>query len=137
MGGAWKRKSTDDQSELRRDSQLRQNRISLSLLSNDIPQANTQKKFSKNGFHTPQGTMFHRPLTNNSSLKITAAYFTCHSCVHHTIISFNVQIYLSYQSQKLITFRQIDTEFIDRHYRSSVVYLGKQKPPCWSQFFNR
>jgi hypothetical protein len=30
-------------------------------------------KFSKNDFHTLQGTMFHRPLTNTSSLKITAA----------------------------------------------------------------
>ncbi len=32
-----------------------------------------QKKFGKNGFHTLQGTMSHRPLTNVSSLKITAA----------------------------------------------------------------
>jgi hypothetical protein len=32
------------------------------------------KKFCKNDFHTLQGTMFHRPLTNNSTLKITAAY---------------------------------------------------------------
>ncbi len=31
------------------------------------------KKFSKNDFHTLQGTMSHRPLTNTSSLKITAA----------------------------------------------------------------
>jgi hypothetical protein len=31
-------------------------------------------KFGKNGFHTLQGTMSHRPLTNASSLKITAAY---------------------------------------------------------------
>jgi hypothetical protein len=35
-----------------------------------------QKKFCKNGFHTLQGTMSHRPLTNSSSLKITAAYWT-------------------------------------------------------------
>jgi hypothetical protein len=34
------------------------------------------KKFNKNGFHTLQGTMSHRPLTNASSLKITAAYCT-------------------------------------------------------------
>jgi hypothetical protein len=33
-----------------------------------------KKKFGKNGFHTLQGTMYHRPLTNTSSLKITAAY---------------------------------------------------------------
>jgi hypothetical protein len=32
-----------------------------------------KKKFGKNGFHTLQGTMSHRPLTNASSLKITAA----------------------------------------------------------------
>ncbi len=32
-----------------------------------------QKKICKNGFHTLQGTMFHRPLTNTSSLKITGA----------------------------------------------------------------
>jgi hypothetical protein len=34
-----------------------------------------KKKFSKNGFHILQGTMSHRPLTNTSSLKITAAYY--------------------------------------------------------------
>ncbi len=33
-----------------------------------------KNKFSKNDFHTRQGTMTHRPLTNTSSLKITAAY---------------------------------------------------------------
>jgi hypothetical protein len=33
-----------------------------------------KKKFGKNGFHTLQSTMSHRPLTNISSLKITAAY---------------------------------------------------------------
>ncbi len=33
-----------------------------------------KNKFSKNDFHTLQGTMSHRPLTNTSSLKITAAY---------------------------------------------------------------
>ena len=33
-----------------------------------------KKKFCKNDFHTLQGTMSHRPLTNTSSLKITAAY---------------------------------------------------------------
>ncbi len=32
------------------------------------------KKFCKNGFRNLQGTMSHRPLTNTSSLKITAAY---------------------------------------------------------------
>ena len=32
-----------------------------------------KKKLGKNGFHTLQGTMSHRPLTNASSLKITAA----------------------------------------------------------------
>ncbi len=37
------------------------------------------KKFDKNCFHTLQGTMSHRPLTNTSSLKITAAYCTCRS----------------------------------------------------------
>jgi hypothetical protein len=35
-----------------------------------------KNKFSKNGFHNLQGTMSHRPLTNASSLKITAAYYT-------------------------------------------------------------
>jgi hypothetical protein len=35
-----------------------------------------KKKFGKNGFHTLQGSMSHRPLTNASSLKITAAYCT-------------------------------------------------------------
>ncbi len=34
------------------------------------------KKCGKNGFLTLQGTMSHRPLTNTSSLKITAAYCT-------------------------------------------------------------
>ena len=34
------------------------------------------KKFCKNGFRNLQGTMSHRPLTNTSSLKITAAYWT-------------------------------------------------------------
>jgi hypothetical protein len=34
------------------------------------------KKFGKNGFRNLQGTMSHRPLTNTSSLKITAAYCT-------------------------------------------------------------
>ncbi len=33
-----------------------------------------QKKFDKNGFHTLQSTMSHRPLTKTSSLKIAAAY---------------------------------------------------------------
>jgi hypothetical protein len=33
-----------------------------------------EKKFGKNGSHTLQGTMFHNPLTNTSSFKITAAY---------------------------------------------------------------
>jgi hypothetical protein len=33
-----------------------------------------KKKFGKNGFHTLQGTMSHRPLTNALSLNITAAY---------------------------------------------------------------
>jgi hypothetical protein len=32
-----------------------------------------KKKVGKNGFHTLQGTLSHRPLTNASSLKITAA----------------------------------------------------------------
>ncbi len=32
-----------------------------------------KKNFGKNGFHTLQGTMSHHPLTNASSLKITAA----------------------------------------------------------------
>jgi hypothetical protein len=32
-----------------------------------------KKKFGKTGFCTLQGTMSHRPLTNTSSLKITAA----------------------------------------------------------------
>ncbi len=32
-----------------------------------------EHKFGKNSFHTLQSTMSHRPLTNSSSLKITAA----------------------------------------------------------------
>jgi hypothetical protein len=36
----------------------------------------SEKKLSKNGFHTLLGTMFHRTLTNASILKITAAYST-------------------------------------------------------------
>ena len=35
-----------------------------------------RQKFDKNGFHTLQSTMSHRPLTNTSSLKIAAAYYT-------------------------------------------------------------
>jgi hypothetical protein len=34
------------------------------------------KKFGKKCFRNLQGTMSHRPLTNTSSLKITAAYCT-------------------------------------------------------------
>jgi hypothetical protein len=34
-------------------------------------------KFGKNSFYTLQSTMSHRPLTFSSSLKITAAYYTC------------------------------------------------------------
>ncbi len=37
-----------------------------------------KKKFGKNGFRTLQWTMSHRPLSNTSSLKITAAYCTLH-----------------------------------------------------------
>ncbi len=37
------------------------------------------KKCGKNGFLTLQGTMSHRPLTNTSSLKITAAYCTVYA----------------------------------------------------------
>jgi hypothetical protein len=33
-----------------------------------------KKKLGKNGFSNLQGTISHRPLTNTSSLKITAAY---------------------------------------------------------------
>ncbi len=62
--GDWIIYSTDDRSELQYDSQPWQNRI----------YKYTKKKFGKNGFHTLQGTMSHRPLTNASSLKITAAY---------------------------------------------------------------
>jgi hypothetical protein len=40
-----------------------------------------KNKFSKNDFHTLQGTMSHRPLTNTSSLKITAAYSTSMPCL--------------------------------------------------------
>ncbi len=38
------------------------------------------KKFGKNGFRNLQGTMSHRPLTNTSSLKITAAYCMYFHC---------------------------------------------------------
>jgi len=41
-----------------------------------------KNKFSKNDFHTLQGTMSHRPLSNTSSLKITAAYCTCTLNMH-------------------------------------------------------
>ncbi len=37
-------------------------------------------KFGKNCFHTLQSTMSHRPLTNASSLKITAAYCALLAC---------------------------------------------------------
>jgi hypothetical protein len=40
-----------------------------------------KRKFDKNGFHTLQGTMSHRPLTNASSLKITAAYWPAHNTI--------------------------------------------------------
>ncbi len=43
-----------------------------------------KNKFSKNGFHNLQGTVSHRPLTNASSLKITAAYYT-DPAVHCTL----------------------------------------------------
>jgi hypothetical protein len=43
-----------------------------------------KKKFGKNGFHTLQGTMSHRPLTNASSLKITAAYCAASVPMHCT-----------------------------------------------------
>jgi hypothetical protein len=43
-----------------------------------------KKKFGKNGFHTLQGTMSHRPLTNTSSLKITAAYQCPHLAVKNS-----------------------------------------------------
>jgi hypothetical protein len=46
-----------------------------------------KKKFGKNGLHTLQGTMSHRPLTNASSLKITAAY--CGAL--HIISGFSLQ----------------------------------------------
>ncbi len=39
-------------------------------------------KFGKNCFHTLQSTMSHRPLTNSSSLKITAAYWAIGAVVH-------------------------------------------------------
>jgi hypothetical protein len=38
-------------------------------------------KFRKNCSHTVQSTMSHRPLTNSSSLKITAAYGAARSFV--------------------------------------------------------
>jgi hypothetical protein len=45
-----------------------------------------KNKFSKNGFHNLQGTMSHRPLTNASSLKITAAY--CIACQKVFLLSY-------------------------------------------------
>jgi hypothetical protein len=69
-------KNTDDLSPLWRASQPKQNNLKLSLLHYDFWQVNRRKKFGKNSFHTLQGTMFHRPLTNTSSFKITAAYCT-------------------------------------------------------------
>ncbi len=44
-------------------------------------------KFGKNSFHTIQSTMSHRPLTNASSLKITAAYPTASRFPSKCIIS--------------------------------------------------
>ncbi len=41
-----------------------------------------KKKFGKNRFRTLQWTMSHRPLSNTSSLKITAAYSSS-SCTAH------------------------------------------------------
>jgi hypothetical protein len=43
-----------------------------------------KKKFCKNDFQTLQGTVFHRPLTNSSSLKITAAYCTIYKEAEHS-----------------------------------------------------
>jgi hypothetical protein len=43
-----------------------------------------KKKFCKNGFRNLQGTMSHRPLTNTSSLKITAAYVYVQSYIQYT-----------------------------------------------------
>jgi hypothetical protein len=45
-----------------------------------------KKKFGKNGFHTLKGTMSHRPLTNASSLKITAAYCICLSLTVQSVL---------------------------------------------------
>jgi hypothetical protein len=52
----------------------------LSLLYYDFPHVNTQKKFGKKCFLNLQGTMYHRPLTNTSSLKIAAAYVYFMQC---------------------------------------------------------
>ena len=54
---------------------VKYNIISATIFMTFRTQIHT-KKFGKNGFRNLQGTMSHRPLTNTSSLKITAAYCT-------------------------------------------------------------
>ncbi len=54
------------------------------------------KKFCKNGFRNLQGTMSQRPLTNTSSLKITAAYCTgnikiTYNCVE--VSGYNLEVF--------------------------------------------
>jgi hypothetical protein len=62
------------------------------------------KKFGKNGFRNLQGTMSHRPLTNTSSLKITAAYCTLHNTHTHPNISYSLSadIYIEGLWEKVV-----------------------------------
>ncbi len=58
----------------------KQNIIVATFLWHSASEYLRKNKFSKNDFHTLQGTMSHRPLTNTLILKITAAY--CPTTLH-------------------------------------------------------
>jgi hypothetical protein len=57
---------------------VKYNIIGATIFMTFRTQIHTQK-FGKNGLRILQGTMSHCPLTNTSSLKITAAYYSCHN----------------------------------------------------------
>jgi hypothetical protein len=72
-GGALTRYSTDDRSELWRDSLTHKIEYNCRYFIMSFRKQIGEYKFGKNCFHTLQSTMSHRPLTNASSLKITAS----------------------------------------------------------------
>ncbi len=75
-GSADQKKNTDDRSDLWHDSLSWQNTVEYNCryFIMTFRKQIGEYKFGKNCFHTLQSTMSHRPLTNSSSLKITAAY---------------------------------------------------------------